>query len=152
MCFDQPSSPPSLLDTQEFVALFASVSPAAEPRPTIPLAEHDGRVLIESLLLCEYVDEALASPAPKLWGDDPAARYLARHFLNDTATTLTGAFMGLVSAKEQPAMLAAAAALGAAMRLAERFLTKHKLPCELFHVAPIKAFFCPRGVFNIKFF
>jgi glutathione S-transferase len=46
------------------------------PNAVVPTLVHDGRVLIESTLIIEYLDEAFRAPA--LMPDDPYARAIAR--------------------------------------------------------------------------
>lgn len=46
------------------------------PRAVVPAMVHDGRIILESTLICEYVDEAFEGPA--LQPADPYARYVMR--------------------------------------------------------------------------
>lgn len=46
------------------------------PNEVVPTLVHDGRVIIESTLICEYLDEAF--PAPALMPADPYARATTR--------------------------------------------------------------------------
>ena len=49
------------------------------PNHVVPTLVHDGRVLIESTLINEYLDDAF--PTPSLRPDDPAARHAMRLFV-----------------------------------------------------------------------
>ena len=49
------------------------------PNEVVPTLVHDGRVLIESTLIIEYLDEAF--PNPPLMPGDPALRHQARLFM-----------------------------------------------------------------------
>ncbi len=49
---------------------------AINPRAVVPSLVHDGRVVNESTLICEYVDEMFEGPA--LMPSDPYERYLMR--------------------------------------------------------------------------
>jgi len=46
------------------------------PKSVVPAMVHDGRTVIESTLICDYLDEAFAGPA--LQADDPYTRYRMR--------------------------------------------------------------------------
>jgi ganglioside-induced differentiation-associated protein 1 len=46
------------------------------PKAMVPVLVHDGKVLIESTLICEYLETL--SPAPALYPSDPYATYQAR--------------------------------------------------------------------------
>src|SRR5262245_31942465 len=46
------------------------------PRGVVPVIVHDGRVIIESGVICEYLDEVF--PEPPLKPADPATRALMR--------------------------------------------------------------------------
>lgn len=60
------------LDTPSFAAQVARYSPTGR----VPVLEHDGRVVWDSLAICEYAAENLTkSPG---WPGDPGARALAR--------------------------------------------------------------------------
>jgi glutathione S-transferase len=58
-----------ILKGEQFTADYLRVNPAA----VVPTLVHDGRVISESTLICEYVDEAFNGP--KLQFDEPYLRY-----------------------------------------------------------------------------
>ncbi len=60
------------LDTPEFAAEVARVSPSKR----VPVLHHAGRVVWDSLAICEYINETLLKGAA--WPTDPDARALAR--------------------------------------------------------------------------
>jgi glutathione S-transferase len=49
------------------------------PNEVVPTLVHDGRVVIESTLIMEYVDESF--PTPPLMPPDPYSRAVARHWM-----------------------------------------------------------------------
>jgi glutathione S-transferase len=51
---------------------FSSAYLKVNPKGVVPALDHDGRVVIESSLICEYLDEAF--PARRLAPDDPFSR------------------------------------------------------------------------------
>jgi glutathione S-transferase len=59
------------------------------PNGVVPTLVHDGRVLIESTLIVEYLDEAFA--APPLMPSDPYARAVARLWMKRIDDTLHAA-------------------------------------------------------------
>lgn len=61
-----------ILAGEQFTPEYRSIN----PRAVVPTLVHDGRVVTESTLICEYADEMFAGPA--LMPDDPYERYLMR--------------------------------------------------------------------------
>ena len=51
---------------------------AINPRGVVPTLVHDGATIVESTVICEYLDEAF--PDPKLMPDDPAGRAQVRQW------------------------------------------------------------------------
>ena len=60
------------LDTPEFAAKVAKVSPSRR----VPVLHHQGRVIWDSLAICEYINETWLGG--RGWPQDPALRALAR--------------------------------------------------------------------------
>jgi glutathione S-transferase len=51
---------------------------AMSPQGVVPVLVHDGRILIESRIICEYIEDAF--PKPALLSRDPYTRYRARYW------------------------------------------------------------------------
>jgi GSH-dependent disulfide-bond oxidoreductase len=87
---------------------------AINPQGTIPAMTHDGRVLVESTAIMEYVNEAFAGPA--LMPEDPAARWRIRWWMKfmdqwlGPSFSMIGwsVFVGPMVRKRDPAELEAA--------------------------------------------
>lgn len=67
---------------QQFAAAFTAINPQA----LVPVLEHDGVVLHQSLAIIEYLDECF--PAPPLLPREPAMRALARSMALELACDL----------------------------------------------------------------
>ncbi|MGK3986622.1 glutathione S-transferase family protein [Sorangium sp. So ce136] len=77
------------------------------PLGKIPVLEHDGFVLPESLVICEYLEDAF--PTPSLLGDTPEARARVRLVVR-TVDLYCGGVMSLLRAASDPSFKIDAAA------------------------------------------
>ncbi|KAF8963660.1 glutathione-S-transferase [Flammula alnicola] len=72
---------------------------AINPKGLVPAVEYKGRALYESLILCEFFEDAFPSHKPLL-PTDPVDRALARMWLDHLSKTFVPAFQRLLPAKE----------------------------------------------------
>ena len=93
------------VDLKNKPAWFEAVSPYSK----VPVLKHDGAVVYESAIINEYIAERF--PEPALMPSDPAARAMARVWIDYCNTRFIGAFYGVLSAKGAEAQGQAAAKL-----------------------------------------
>ena len=90
------------VDLKNKPAWFEAVSPYSK----VPVLKHDGAVVYESAIINEYIEERF--PKPALMPCDPAARAMARVWIDYCNTRFIGAFYGVLSAKGASAQSEAA--------------------------------------------
>lgn len=73
---------------------------AINPRGLVPAVEYQGKALYESLILCEFFEDAYPSHKPNLLPRDPADRALARMWLDHISKTFVPAFHRLLQAQD----------------------------------------------------
>ncbi len=88
------------IDIYNRPAWFREVSPYGK----VPLLRHDGRIVYESAIINQYLDEAF--PAPALMPADPYGRAQARIWMDYCETRYLPATQRLMAEREQPAQLA----------------------------------------------
>ncbi|KAF9024488.1 glutathione-S-transferase [Hymenopellis radicata] len=86
------------------------------PKGLVPAVEYKGRALYESLVLCEFLEDAFPSSAHPMLPADPAERAYARIWIDHIAKACVSAFMRLVQFQEPDRQDAARDELYAALR------------------------------------
>ncbi|KAF8161336.1 glutathione-S-transferase [Crassisporium funariophilum] len=73
---------------------------AINPKGLVPAVEYKGRALYESLVLCEFFEEAFPSHKPQLLPSDPVDRAFARMWLDHISKEFIPAFQRLLQSQE----------------------------------------------------
>lgn len=73
---------------------------AINPKGLVPALEYKGRALYESLILCEFFEDAFPNHKPHLLPSDPVDRALARMWLDHITKTFIPSFHRLLQAQE----------------------------------------------------
>jgi glutathione S-transferase len=73
---------------------------AINPKGLVPSVEYKGATLYESLVLCEFFEDAFPDYKPNLLPSDPVQRALARLALDHLTKTFIPAFYRLIQAQE----------------------------------------------------
>lgn len=70
------------------------------PKGLVPAVEYKGRALYESLVICEFLEEAYPEHKPSLLPSDPVERAYARIWIDFIAKSVIPAFMRLMMTQE----------------------------------------------------
>jgi len=70
------------------------------PKGLVPAVEYKGKALYESLILCEFLEDAFPQRAPHMLPADPFERALVRLWVDHVAKNVIGAFQRLMQAQE----------------------------------------------------
>ena len=70
------------------------------PKGLVPAIEYGGRALYESLVLCEFLEEAFPQATPRLLPSDPADRAYARIWIDFIAKSIVPTFFRLLQAQK----------------------------------------------------
>ncbi|KIM40343.1 hypothetical protein M413DRAFT_414003 [Hebeloma cylindrosporum] len=73
---------------------------AMNPKGLVPAVEYQGKALYESLILCEFFEDAYPSHKPNLLPSEPADRALTRMWLDHISKTFIPAFHRLLQAQD----------------------------------------------------
>ena len=73
---------------------------AINPKGLVPAVEYKGKALYESLILCEFFEDAFPDYKPNLLPSDPIKRATARLWLDHITKTFVPAFHRLLQAQE----------------------------------------------------
>jgi len=79
--------------------LYLTLHKALNPKGLVPAVEYKGRALYESLILCEFFEDAYPSHAPNLLPSDPTDRAITRIWLDHITKTFIPAFHRLLQAQ-----------------------------------------------------
>lgn len=63
--------------SDEFVSVYSKANPTTNARAKVPILEHQGHIIIESLIVVEYVNDAFPG-GTQLFPPDPSSRAAAR--------------------------------------------------------------------------
>lgn len=75
-------------------------SKAINPKGLVPAVEYKGKAIYESLILCEFFEDAFPDHKPSLLPSDPIDRAIARLWLDHLSKTFVPAFHRLLQAQE----------------------------------------------------
>ncbi|KAF8806588.1 glutathione-S-transferase [Phlegmacium glaucopus] len=73
---------------------------AINPKGLVPAVEYKGKALYESLILCEFFEDAFPDHKPNLLPSDPIDRAVARLWLDHLTKTFVPAFYRLLQSQE----------------------------------------------------
>ena len=73
---------------------------AINPKGLVPAVEYKGKALYESLILCEFFEDAFPDYKPNLLPSDPVERAVARLWLDHLTKTFIPAYHRLLQAQE----------------------------------------------------
>lgn len=73
---------------------------AINPKGLVPAVEYRGKALYESLILCEFFEDAFPDYKPNLLPSDPVQRAVARLWMDHLTKTFIPAFHRLLQAQE----------------------------------------------------
>jgi glutathione S-transferase len=104
---------------------------ALTPFGKTPALRHGRKVIVESLLMNEYIDEV--APRPGLMPLEPAARAWARIWMNYCDNTLMGKVSRLAKSGSCAETAQAVAGLSVELRRAERSLFAYAITGEFWH-------------------
>ena len=65
------------------------------PRETVPTFSHDGKIILESMLIVQYIDETFA-PVGSLYPGNAKTRYQINYFIEQFGEEVIGALYGLL--------------------------------------------------------
>ncbi|EFN54900.1 hypothetical protein CHLNCDRAFT_135021 [Chlorella variabilis] len=109
---------------EEFVKRYHSINPDQAAPAKVPiLIEPDGTQLIESLVICEYLEQRY--PQVPLLPADAVQAAKVRLFVDAFSAQLTPALFGLLRAADAEAVAAGKAKLESALKVLDAFLTQH---------------------------
>ena len=80
--------------------LIQSWKKAINPKGLVPAVEYKGKALYESLILCEFFEDAFPDYKPNLLPSDPVQRAVARLWLDHLTKTFIPAFHRLLQEQE----------------------------------------------------
>ena len=73
---------------------------AINPKGLVPAIEFNGKALYESLVICEFLEDAYPSHAPNLLPKDPFERARARLWIDHISKTFLPAFFRLLQSQD----------------------------------------------------
>ncbi|KAI1791242.1 glutathione-S-transferase [Ganoderma leucocontextum] len=73
---------------------------AINPKGLVPAIEYQGRALYESLIICEFLEDAFPTPEPRLLPSDPFDRALVRLWADHVNKQVVPAYMRLIQAQD----------------------------------------------------
>lgn len=89
---------------------------AINPKGLVPAIEYKGRALYESLILCEFLEDAFPSHSPSLLPEDPVDRAYARIWMDFVGKSFLPWFMRLLQSQEAEKQKEALQELNKALR------------------------------------
>lgn len=111
----------------DFNETYASIVKDPTVRSKVPILEDvDGTRLVESLVICEYLEEKY--PEPHLWPSSPAQRAQGRAFIEVAGSAFLPAVFGLLAAGDKTSREAKAAVLPEALDVFEHALEAFGTP------------------------
>lgn len=76
------------------------ITPDINPKGLVPAVEYQGKALYESLVLCEFLEDAYPSYKPHILPEEPYTRAYARIWVDFVSKNLVPAFMRLLQAQD----------------------------------------------------
>ncbi|PSR72646.1 hypothetical protein PHLCEN_2v11481 [Hermanssonia centrifuga] len=73
---------------------------AINPKGLVPAIEYQGKALYESLVLCEFLEDAYPSKSPHIYPSDPFTKAYVRIWVDHISKSIVSAFFRLIQAQE----------------------------------------------------